>query len=142
MLDLTHLDKFQLAQLAVKELRDWVICIRAKQITLGSCVILLKRAEPSFGGLTSREAIELTEAARWFESVTIAAFGAEKFNYVAAMMKDPFVHFHALPRYSKPKEMFGQTWLDKDWPRAVSLSDTTTPVEVLDQLARTLRESG
>ena len=44
---------------------------------------------------------EFSEVCKWFEEKTSQLYGAEKWNYCAMMMKDEFVHFHAIPRYSK-----------------------------------------
>ena len=40
-------------------------------------------------------------------------YGALKFNYIIMMMKDPFVHYHAFPRYDKNINMFGKEWKDE-----------------------------
>ena len=45
-------------------------------------------------------------------------FGAEKFNYLALMMYDPEVHFHVIPRYSKPVYFCDKEFIDPDWPNA------------------------
>lgn len=139
--NLGHLVKFRPNDLLVKEFENWVVCVRAKQVTLGSCVILLKREEPSLGRLTASEAYGLVEAAKWFESITRATFSAEKFNYIAAMMKDPFVHFHAFPRYAGAREAVGEVWQDEYWPKAVTLADVQTSEAVLSALVAKLQNA-
>jgi diadenosine tetraphosphate (Ap4A) HIT family hydrolase len=67
--------------------------------------------------------------------------GAEKVNVIAAMMKDPFVHFHFIPRYSQPKSAFGRDWVDEDWPRAATLRDVETPPEALGSIRDLIRKS-
>lgn len=125
-------DKFQPERLTIKEFDHWLITVRTKQVTLGAVVFLLKRLEPSLGGLNSAEAEELPSVARWFEESAARLFGAEKFNYIAAMMKDPLVHFHALPRYSQERMFGGRSWADKFWPKVATLEDVaTTDAELL-----------
>ena len=57
--------------------------------------------------------------------------GADRVNVVAAMMKDPFVHFHFFPRFESAVNLFGQSWVDEDWPRAIVLRDVETSPGVL-----------
>ena len=139
MSNLEHLAKFRPNDLAIKEFEHWIVCVRAKQVTLGSCVLLLKRAEPSIPNLIDAEALGLVEAAAWFEAAVREAFGAEKFNYIAAMMKDPFVHFHAFPRYSTERNALGKKWADPYWPRAVNLDDVSTSESDLASLVNILK---
>jgi diadenosine tetraphosphate (Ap4A) HIT family hydrolase len=133
-------DKFQPDRLTVKEFEHWLVTVRTKQVTLGAVVILLKRTEPSLSGLSSSEASELPQVAKWFEESATRLFSAEKFNYIAAMMKDPIVHFHALPRYSRERVFGGKSWTDRFWPKVATLEDIATPDEELDALAAAYRE--
>ena len=133
-------DKFQPERLTVKEFDHWFVTVRTKQVTLGAVVILLKRTEPSLAGLESAEALELPLVVKWFEDAASSIFGAEKFNYIAAMMKDPFVHFHALPRYSQEKTFAGRQWVDKYWPKVATLEDVATTDEELEALVETYRD--
>ena len=131
--------KFQPERLEVNSFQHWLVTVRTKQVTLGSVVFLLKRAEPSLAGLTLPEAAELPEVAKWFEASASRIFGAEKFNYIAAMMKDPFVHFHALPRYSSERSFVGRSWSDKFWPRVATLEDVVTTDSELDTIVKAYR---
>ncbi len=133
-------DKFQPERLTVKEFDHWLVTVRTKQVTLGAVVLLLKRIEPSLSGLSPSEASELPQVAKWFEDSASRLFGAEKFNYIAAMMKDPVVHFHALPRYSQEKTFGGKSWTDKFWPKVATLEDVATTDEELDALVDAYRE--
>lgn len=133
-------DKFQPDRLAIKEFDHWLITLRTKQVTLGAVVLLLKRVEPSLAGLKPAEAQELPLVVKWFEDRASHIFGAEKFNYIAAMMKDPVVHFHGLPRYSQQKMFGGKPWLDKFWPKVATLEDVATTDEELKALAEAYRD--
>ena len=120
------LDNFELARLELKRFDHWILALREEQVTLGSCVILLRRPAPSLGELHPEEAAELPAVAAAFESATRGLFDAERFNYIAAMMRDRFVHFHAIPRYSGPRAFSGGEWLDEEWPKAATLRAVTT----------------
>src|SRR4029077_5190370 len=107
---LEHWARFDPEDLLVEDLEHWLVVVRRKQITLGACVLLLRRPEESLSRLTPAEATELPAAVGAFESRALAAFQPDKFNYVAAMMKDPYVHFHAFPRYSADQRRYEVDW--------------------------------
>lgn len=90
---------------------------KARDITFSQ---LSENEHPFIGEATVEEFAEFPKVVEWYEAKCRSLFGAEKFNYLAAMMKDNFVHFHAFPRYSKDIEMLGEVWKDVDWPRPVS----------------------
>lgn len=103
----------------VKEFDYWLILVRENQLTLGDCYFVLKREIHSFGEMKPEESKELSVAMKWYEDRCRFLYGADKFNYVAAMMRDDFVHFHAFPRYSKPVSRYGIEWRDERWPRLI-----------------------
>ena len=127
-----HLNVFQPDKYLLKDFKHWVVLQRHKygQLTLGASILCLKRNVPSLADMTSEESAELQKVVAWFENKTKSLYGAEKFNYMALMMKDPFVHFHAFPRYSKVIERHGRQWHDQSWPVAVRVD---LPVEVDDE---------
>lgn len=129
---MTFYDKFKPEEYTIKDFANWVVVIRPKQITLGDAVIILKHQVPSIGEAASEDLAELPTVVAWYEERCKTLFGAEKFNYIAAMMKDNFVHFHAIPRYSEAKDFAGITWVDEFWPKPVSLVDTKTEKQTLD----------
>ncbi|MEA3075689.1 MAG: hypothetical protein QOF60_597 [Actinomycetota bacterium] len=110
----------------MRDFPHWLVVTRSKQVTLGASLFLLKRPVPSFGEVAAEELAELAAVAGWFEEAVIEAFGAERFNYIAAMMKDPWFHFHAIPRYSGPREFEGREWIDQDWPAVATFRDVQT----------------
>jgi diadenosine tetraphosphate (Ap4A) HIT family hydrolase len=124
-------EKFKPEELTLKEFDNWIVLLRQKQITLGSCVIILKREVGSLANVSPEEMSQLPEAISWYEEKCIALFGAEKFNYYAAMMKDNFVHFHGFPRYSKPITACNAQWIDELWPKPISLIDVPVNEELL-----------
>ena len=123
--------KFRVELLGLHETSHWIISVRGKQVTLGACVLLLKRPEPHLSGLTMEEVAELPLVAGWWEAAVSRAFGPDKFNYIAAMMKDPFVHFHAIPRYKSDRRYGGLEWRDDDWPGLVAFRDLSTSDDIL-----------
>lgn len=125
MNNLEFMSKFKPDTRCIKEFKYWIVCIRAKQTTLGDAVILLKREIPNVGNMLPEEGAEFTEVVKWYEDLCIKKFGAVKFNYVIMMMKDNFVHYHAFPRYDKDINMFNIDWKDTDWPSAVSIKEGT-----------------
>lgn len=38
------------------------------------------------------------------------------------MMRENFVHFAAIPRYSKEIDMYNRVWIDNDWPKRTTLT--------------------
>ncbi|WNM35369.1 hypothetical protein RKE30_35910 [Streptomyces sp. Li-HN-5-11] len=138
---LDHWKKFRPEELTVQDFDNWLIVVRGKQVTLGSAVLLLRRPVASLGDMSVAEATELPTVCRWFEERAAAVYKAERFNYIAAMMKDPYVHFHAFPRYSTAQHRYGVEWVDTTWPKAVEMMDVSTPESVLANIASDLRES-
>lgn len=131
---MTFYDKFKPDEYTIKDFENWIIVVRPKQITLGDAVIILKNQVPSIGDAAGKDMAELPDVVSWYEGRCKELFGAEKFNYIAAMMKDNFVHFHAIPRYSEEKEFAGIKWKDDFWPKPVSLVDAKTEKETLDAI--------
>ena len=60
--------------------------------------------------IVSSEAISPIEVCRLLESTLRAQLGMDKINYLALMMVDPAVHFHAIPRYASPVAIGGRSW--------------------------------
>lgn len=123
MTNLEFMEKFRPKERCLKEFKYWIICIRESQNTLGSAVILLKRETVSIGNITAKEAEEFPKVIKFYEELCIKKFGAVKFNYLAMMMHDNYVHCHAFPRYDKDINLFQETWQDQDWPKAIEFKN-------------------
>ena len=39
------------------------------------------------------------------------------------MMVDAHVHFHVIPRYATPRDLFNTRWIDNGWPSFPVLTD-------------------
>lgn len=135
------IDRFRPDINTLAEFRHWTVLFRDKQVTLGAVIIAAKREVPSIADLSAAEAAELPVVAGWYENLTRELFQPERFNYVAAMMKDPFVHFHAFPRYSSDRHVYDSIWRDVDWPKVVQFSDDIRPETVLDAIRTDMRRS-
>ena len=75
---------------------------------------MLKRETENVSGMLPEEGAEFPKVIQWYEQLCKEKFGAIKFNYMIMMMHDPFVHYHAFPRYDKKISLFGMEWEDKN----------------------------
>ena len=133
--NLQFMKKFRPEELCVKEFKYWIICVRQKQVTLGDVVILLKRETRNVSDMTIEEASEFPEVIKWYENICREKLGAIKFNYIIMMMHDPFVHYHAFPRYDKNVELFDIEWEDKN-----TLSNFASVEKANDELLFKIRD--
>jgi diadenosine tetraphosphate (Ap4A) HIT family hydrolase len=140
IIKMEFMQKFKPNELCLKDFKYWVIVLRQKQLTLGDAVILLKREVASIGDATKDEFAEFPLVIKWYEKKCKALFSPDKFNYVAAMMKDNFVHFHAFPRYEEIRQFADLVWKDEQWSKPIALLDCSTDPAVLSQLLLTLKD--
>ncbi len=120
----------------IKEYNHWVALLRPKQVTVGSLVLAEKSEAKHLGELSKDQWSEFTTVSSEMEALLRTTFDAEKFNYLALMMKDPNVHFHFIPRYSKSVEIAGQSFSDTDWPKKTEMS----PVETSDKVFGAIKQ--
>ena len=128
--------RFNKPELVLKEFNHWVIILRENVVTLGSCIIILKSGKQFLKDVSNEEMAEFSEVCKWFEEKTSQLYGAEKWNYCAMMMKDEFVHFHAIPRYSKKINYYDKVWIDTDWPKGTSLNKIDVDKETLMKIKK------
>lgn len=131
--------KFKPDKNIIKEFDYWVVLLREKQVTLGAAVFVLKREIQSLSQMTSEEAAEFPKVVEWYENLNSDLFGAEKFNYVVAMMKDNFVHYHAFPRYSTVFTRYNVEWRDASWPKVIEFLDVKFEDQVLEAIRKEMR---
>lgn len=134
------MNKFKPNENKIKEFENWIVVIREKQVTLGASVILLKRQINSLSGMTEAEVKEFPKVIEWYEEKCQKCYGAEKFNYVVAMMKDNFVHYHAFPRYSFDINMYGKEWRDEDWPRVINFKNISIEKDILKKIVKDMQD--
>ena len=133
--------RFSNTELLIKQGKYWSVVFRESTTTLGNCTIICNRQCPSMGELTADEMAEFPCICKWYEDKVKRLYGCDKFNYVAMMMKEEFVHFHVIPRYSKPVEKYGLTWVDEDWPKGTKLNKIEIPNDVKKQIINDLKNN-
>lgn len=124
--------KFRYPQTLIRNYKHWVVVLRVPQLTLGSCVIINKSETTAVGDISAEAFAEFARIAKDVETALKAAFSNDKINYLALMMLDPQVHFHALPRYEAPRDFAGHHFADTGWPKPPALADIQELIE--DQL--------
>ena|SRR3990167_2654910 len=123
----------------IKEYPNWVALLRPEQVTVGSLVLASKSEALHLGELSAGEWAEFADISNQMEALLRERFGAEKFNYLALMMVDLNVHFHLIPRYSKPVKLGGREYLDPDWPSKTELTSIKLTTEELSQVKLVLK---
>jgi diadenosine tetraphosphate (Ap4A) HIT family hydrolase len=106
------------------ETDHWKVIIHEDQHQLGRAIVTAQdRNRPNLSALTDEEWIDLSHnVIRPYEKAVKGAFGADMFNWSCLMNlayqnnpPDPHVHWHARPRYSKPVEFAGMTFVDDEF---------------------------
>jgi diadenosine tetraphosphate (Ap4A) HIT family hydrolase len=121
----------------------WLITVRRRQLTLGSCILLPKKATESFSQLGPVQMLGLRSATRAFECLMERTFGPRQFNYVISGQHHPILHVHAFPRYDKPVVWNTISWVDRRWPSFLQFPKTEpNDSEELRALVDFLRDSG
>lgn len=126
--------KFRVDELLLFRNGGWSLSLRPGACTLGACVLSANQPHRSLAAIGAGEAADLAQAVAWFEDRTRAAFAADKFNYLALMMVDAHLHFHALPRYAADRAFAGLTWRDPAWPKPPDLSVDQASGDALAQV--------
>ncbi len=126
--------RFNKPELLLKEFNHWVVILREGVVTLGSSIIILKSGKPFLKDVSNEEMSEFSEVCKWFEEKTKELYGAVKWNYLALMMKDEFVHFHAIPRYDKEINLYNRVWKDEDFPLPTKLNKIEVENNILMEI--------
>jgi diadenosine tetraphosphate (Ap4A) HIT family hydrolase len=134
----TALEKFAVADNKIASSDKWFAVLRPKQVTLGALVLIPNRGIDDFDGLEPEEAFDFFRLVARCQAVLRLSFQPDRFNVVAAMMKDPFVHFHLIPRYADMREFGGAVWTDESWPDLIDFRaaapDSPVRAALLDHL--------
>ncbi len=109
--------RFGYPQSLIAEAEHWVVLLRPEQVTAGCLVLACKEDALSLGQISAAAGAELPKVAAALEAAVRAAYGPEKFNYLALMMVDPQVHFHVIPRYAQAVDVAGTRIPDSGWPK-------------------------
>ena len=137
---LEYAGRFSDPKLVIKQGNYWSIVYRESTVTLGNCVLICNRECPNMGELKIEEIAEFPIMCKWFENKIKSLYGAVKFNYLALMMREEFVHFHLIPRYDKDIEKYGIVWKDIGWPSSINLNRIEIPSEVKEQIIKDLKD--
>jgi diadenosine tetraphosphate (Ap4A) HIT family hydrolase len=108
--------KFGYPDTLLREFEHWVVLLRPAQITLGSLVLGAKSEATHWSDLPDEAFAEQAMAVRAIETALASFCAFERINYLMLMMVDPNVHFHVIPRYSKPRTWDGISFHDEGWP--------------------------
>lgn len=100
----------------VGESRHWRLVLNRNQCLLGKCLLVLRRHQELVVALTTDEWIDLHEQIRRSAAMLTSAFQPDHFNYAFLQNEDRHVHLHVIPRYAGPREFFGLTFIDPDFP--------------------------
>jgi diadenosine tetraphosphate (Ap4A) HIT family hydrolase len=119
------LNKFGYPKTLVKEYQYWNLLLRPTQATLGSLILITKGNESNFADLPIESFQEQKLIIKEIEKALIDLVNYEKINYLMLMMVDPEVHFHIIPRYSKPRVFKQISFPDYGWPGIPDLSKST-----------------
>lgn len=133
--------RFSNPDLVLKQGKYWSVIFREGITTLGNAIIILNRECPSIAKVLPEEMAEFASLSAWYENKVKKLYGAVKFNYAAFMMVENFVHFHIIPRYDKPVEAYGMTFVDSDWPKRSNFGKLEIPVKVKEQMKNDLKEN-
>ncbi len=117
-------EKFKVEELLVYRNEAWSWSVRPAQPTLGAAIISLNRYAPSFSEVTAAEMAQLAEIHSKLENAVKNVFNHNIMNYLALMMVDHHVHYHAIPRYDGERELAGNKWVDNGWPALPSIQDS------------------
>lgn len=117
--------KFHYPKTIVMEYEFWVVLVRVNQVNPGSLVIVCKEPAQALGEVSAAAWVEFQLVAKETEAALTSAFGYDKINYLALMMKDREVHFHVIPRYADKQRFLNQDWIDVDWPEKTNLGVQT-----------------
>ena len=94
----------------------WVLMARPKALSLGSLVVAGRGGETAFSALPDAAFAEYATVIRDVEAALGAAVAPARVNYVMLMLVEPWVHFHAFPRYAGERAGGGLSLPDLCWP--------------------------
>jgi diadenosine tetraphosphate (Ap4A) HIT family hydrolase len=133
--------KFNVSDLKIARIGDWVLTLRPQQPTIGSLVLSLTRPCDRLSGLSEKDGAFLARAFQIIEEIYEKTFMPQKINYLGLMMVDHHAHFHIIPRYSEPVEINGTLFKDNNWPGPPGLEPLTLSNEELKVIYKILIET-
>lgn len=110
------IEKFGFPETLLKEFGHWLVLVRPAQVTLGSLVLAAKSNAKAYSDLSADAFANQAEAISYIERVLARFVSYERINYLMLMMVDREVHFHVIPRYSRPRGWKDIEFADTGWP--------------------------
>lgn len=126
--------KFLVKEFIIFETEFWKWSLRPHQATLGASIISLKRSCNAFSLLNKEEFEDLYNIISMCEPILKSLFNYDKINYLMLMMVDEQVHYHVIPRYETPIELFNEVWKDSSWPGLPNLNGEKNSVDKLKKI--------
>ena len=103
-------------ELEIRSTDDWVWQVHENQSYLGRVVFRLRRTlTHSCAHCTDAEWISLKNEFLSYEAFVARLFAPDRFNYDQLGNKYSQLHFHAVPRYKKPRLWEGYSFVDPHW---------------------------
>jgi len=100
----------------IKDYKYWAVYIHKNQGILGRVYVWCKREDAlDLPDAAPEEQKELFEVLQEMEKVLTKCFKPDMFNYAFLGNATHHLHGHILPRYAKPVDFNGQTFIDKNW---------------------------
>lgn len=119
----------------------WRVELNPNQQHLGRTFVGLRDHKPSLSDLSNKEVLEFHRIVVALEMGTRAAFGPDLFNWMCLMnnakrdSQETHVHWHMVPRYSRPVEFGGHIFTDGAWPRQYNTGDDAVYIPSLQDIA-------
>ncbi len=125
--------------LILKEYDYWLFVLEKNQNPLGWTLAILKRHVTHFKELTEEELLELQQIVKDAESAIGKLFNHDWFNVMQLGNFMPHLHCHLVPRYEKPREYAGRTFIDEHWGGILKSEWKEEPKKFLTKLADEIR---
>jgi diadenosine tetraphosphate (Ap4A) HIT family hydrolase len=104
-----------LPESVVEEDPHWTIAVNRNQNLIGRLIVVLRRPLESVTLLSAAEWSELHWHIRRTRAALDQLLRPDQYNYAFLMNADVQVHLHVIPRYRRPREWNGDTFIDPDF---------------------------
>lgn len=129
--------QFNYPESLIHEYNSWVVLLRPQQLTLGSLILASKGDYTKLSDIPTEAFTELASITKQIEGTLSQLFQFDKINYLLLMMRDKYVHFHIIPRYSNSRQALGKSFADRSWPLP---PDITQPMDLSKEDWAALKE--
>lgn len=126
----------------------WIIYLAPSQRYLGTCVLALKRKCRDLSELDRAEWNDFSSAMRMLEAALRMLFSPDLFNWSCFKNSafrdpepDPEVHWHFIPRYSRPVHFAGECFTDPDFGHIPLPIVGRVSEAVMDKLESALKDA-